>query len=408
MEDHDHLERSNSNSNSIPFKLTYMHYNENLYHELLQQKIDLMKEKFYQFLNNYTDGSSNHLIDDVFIITSITRYRQRCRFAIEKVNDKLTYALYEYGSPSVYCTSYAIASDSINDIMKPLLDYLNDNMILHSRLKAITFLSSMQQEIVIALIYDESLSEEWKVAAVKMREHLLEMNLKYIKYISIVGRSKGEKVIFGNDYVYEQLELKEQTLRYKQMLDGFSNPNGYVNTKALDWICDTLQKIGKEFNLLELYCGNGNHTIALSKYFKNIVAVEINQNLVNAANENLQLNGISNVKVIQCDSGKFSKRILKKNIQEALTLFDCNDDNEMEFNVILVDPPRAGLDRFTLSLITTYNYIIYISCNPDNLIRDLSLIISTHDIVKLAVFDHFAYTKHLEAGIFLKMKSLHD
>jgi len=401
---HNHLE-------SRPFKLTYMHYDEDLYEELLKTKIDCLKEKCYQFLSNDTDGNSNYIIDNLFIIKSPTRYRQRCRFAIERINNKLTYALFEYGTPSVYLSSYAIASVSINITMITLLDYLNENddIILNSGLKACTFLSSMQEEVVIALIYDKPLSEEWKVAAINLKEYLNNKNLENVVNISIIGRSRGEKIIYGKDYVYEVLVLKDQTLRYKQMLDGFSNPNGIVNAKALDWICSTLEQISKstECTLLELYCGNGNHTIALAKYCRFIIAVEINNKLVDAANENLEINSISNAKVVQCDSCKFAKRILKNKRYTIYNDYNDNDNEEVEFNIVLVDPPRAGLDEVTLSLIVKYDYIIYISCNPTNsLLRDLSLsqLISTHEIVKFGVFDHFAYTEHLEAGIFLRRK----
>ena len=86
---------------------------------------------------------------------------------------------------------------------------------------------------------------------------------------------------------------------YKQVEDGFSNPNGNVNKSSLEWLCSTVKGIvnsyqGKEVDLLELYCGGANHTVALSAY-ANIVAVELNKSLCEAAIANLSLNRVGNL-----------------------------------------------------------------------------------------------------------------
>ena len=67
-----------------------------------------------------------------------------------------------------------------------------------------------------------------------------------------------------------------------------------------------------------------------------------------------------------------------------------------------MDPPRAGLDDITRALAKDFEQIIYISCNPETLHRDLHELVKTHEIVKFALFDQFAYTNHIESGIILK------
>ena len=69
---------------------------------------------------------------------------------------------------------------------------------------------------------------------------------------------------------------------------------------------------------------------------------------------------------------------------------------------IFVDPPRAGLDDTTRALSKEYNQIIYISCNPETLHRDLLELQKTHKITNFALFDQFAYTKHIESGVILQ------
>ena len=71
---------------------------------------------------------------------------------------------------------------------------------------------------------------------------------------------------------------------------------------------------------------------------------------------------------------------------------------------MLVDPPRAGLDHDTCMLISIFDKIIYISCNPETLARDVTKLLLTHMIIRVAAFDQFPYTHHLESGIFLVKK----
>lgn len=191
------------------------------------------------------------------------------------------------------------------------------------------------------------------------------------------------------------------------MADGFSNPNGHVNELALTWICNTISTSiynCEEYNLLELYCGNCNHTCALSKYVKHTVAVEINKELCDAARINLAINKIKNVTIVESDSEKFARKILKN---KYYIIQDGNVEKRIEFNFVLVDPPRAGLDVTTLSLIVLYDYILYISCNPaESAIRDLATLLLTHDMIKFATFDHFAFTNHLESGFLIRKKHI--
>jgi len=96
------------------------------------------------------------------------------------------------------------------------------------------------------------------------------------------------------------------------------------------------------------------------------------------------------------------------------------DSIKFSFGAVLVDPPRCGLDDITCNLIKQYSHIIYISCNPVALMRDLVKICNInndkekresklelenkmrHVIQRFAIFDHFAYTEHLECGVYLR------
>jgi tRNA (uracil-5-)-methyltransferase len=80
------------------------------------------------------------------------------------------------------------------------------------------------------------------------------------------------------------------------------------------------------------------------------------------------------------------------------------DLKSYDFSTVLVDPPRSGLDEGTIELISNIENIIYISCNPETLARDLETLTNTHDVVEAAMYDQFPHTEHVESGVFLKRK----
>eukprot|EP00955_Chlamydomonas_euryale_P107834 365803-Chlamydomonas_euryale.AAC.12 len=76
--------------------------------------------------------------------------------------------------------------------------------------------------------------------------------------------------------------------------------------------------------------------------------------------------------------------------------------SDLDLRTLFVDPPRAGLDAESVSLMASFERIVYISCNPDTLCANLGGIAGvTHDVVRFAAFDQFPYTHHLETGVYL-------
>lgn len=155
--------------------------------------------------------------------------------------------------------------------------------------------------------------------------------------------------------------------------------------------------------LLELYCGGGNHTVALAPFVSHIVAIEVSSALCIAAEDNLSSNGITNVTIVHSHSDKFARTILK-----SKTFVDPKSEKTFVFNCVLVDPPRSGLDPLTLSMISSFEHILYISCCPNSLVRDLIALrkCAAFEVVSLAFMDQFPYSPHLETGVYLsKLKS---
>jgi tRNA (uracil-5-)-methyltransferase len=93
------------------------------------------------------------------------------------------------------------------------------------------------------------------------------------KNVHVVGRSKGVKLLLDLDYVIETQEIDGRTYSQKQPEGTFSQPNGYMCAKMVSWAVE--QTKDSPGDCLELYCGNGNFTIPMSKHFRRVVATEV-------------------------------------------------------------------------------------------------------------------------------------
>ncbi len=137
--------------------------------------------------------------------------------------------------------------------------------------------------------------------------------------------------------------------------------------------------------------------------FRRIFAVEINEKLVEVAKENFQLNDVSNVNILAAPSATVANRILGKphyqyrpGRQKAAKIGKDDHNNtkeeeeeveviEYDFGVVLVDPPRAGLDEVTIKAVQQYSTIIYISCYPPRLLENVLQVRSYHPMLFIVV-----------------------
>ena len=104
------------------------------------------------------------------------------------------------------------------------------------------------------------------------------------------GRPLGKRIVIGRDYVEEQLVVAGRSFRYRQPEGAFTQPNGEVCQKMLNWAYEALGE--RDDDLLELYCGNGNFTLPLATRVRRVLATEISKTSVNAALANIEGNGI--------------------------------------------------------------------------------------------------------------------
>lgn len=321
-----------------------------------------------------------------------THFRQRAEFKIWHTEDRCFHAMFERGSNKapIEITNFPIASEAIVKLMPILLEELNHNNELRRRLFQVEYLSTLSGEMLVTLIYHRKIGDEWITEAKALKEKL---------GIHIIGRAKKMRILLDQDHVIETLHVDGKELHYKQIEGGFTQPNAYVNQHMLSWARSCSE--GSESDLLELYCGNGNFSIALADKFRKVFATEISKTSVRAAFDNKEMNHLENVDFARVSAEEFTAHMNGEHPRRRLK--DCQLE-EADFQTILVDPPRAGLDEASCEMISHYPRIIYISCNPDTLEQNLDQLSKTHTIKRFALFDQFPYTHHIESGVYLVKK----
>lgn len=319
-------------------------------------------------------------------------YRLRAEFRMWHDGDRVDYAMYDPDVPKtpIVITEFPAAAKSIDITMPRLKERLQKDEVLKRRLFQTEFLATLSGELMISLVYHRPLDATWEAAARTLANDL---------GVQLIGRSRKQKIVLDRDWLLEELDVDGLTLRYQQIEGSFTQPNGGVNRQMLSWA--RAQAAGLGGDLLELYCGNGNFTIALAPLFERVLATELSKSSVRAAHYNLDANRISNVALVRMSSDEISDAFAGGRDYRRLKDIDLKS---YRFTTLFVDPPRSGLDEATVQLARQFNNILYISCNPQTLRDNVAALHDTHHIAASAAFDQFPYTHHLECGLLLEKR----
>lgn len=355
--------------------------------ENYQTQLNAKKSKLNELYSKFT-----HPELQVFE-SAISHYRMRSEFRVWHEGDDLYYYMFDkLADEKIRTEQFPPASLLINKMMSALMEELRPNHTLRHKLFQVDFLSTVSGEILVTLLYHRQLDNEWLTQAKSLKERLSE------KFkINLVGRARKQKIDLDRDFVIEELSVDGKKLIYKQVENSFTQPNAGVATKMLEWAVNVTNN--STGDLLELYCGNGNFSIALAKNFRKVLATELAGPSVDAAHYNIVVNGVDNLQIVRMSAEDFSDAMNGKREFNRLKGIDLKS---YECNTIFVDPPRAGLDLNTTKLVAGYDRILYISCNPLTQIENLEVLSLTHKITRFALFDQFPYTDHMECGILLE------
>ena len=323
-----------------------------------------------------------------------TAFRMRAEFRMWHEGDKLDYVMFRPEDPKtpIAIDGFPIACEQIQRLMPMLRERLRNSDALRRKLFQVEFLSTLAGDTLVTLAYHRKLDEQWQEAARSLAGEL---------GLSIVGRSRKQKLVIGRDYVQESLPIDGAHFHYRQYEQAFTQPNARLNIRMIEWACEQASNL--DGDLLELYCGNGNFTLPLSRLFDNVVATELSKSSIRAARENLEKNAVNNVQMIRLAAEEVTEAM--NGVREFRRLAQLPKPlAEYDLRTVFVDPPRAGLDQHTEQMAARFPTILYISCNPQTLARNLEHLCKTHRIERFALFDQFPYTDHMECGVFLRQR----
>lgn len=263
------------------------------------------------------------------------------------------------------------------DIDKCLISSIEINSVL-SVLKKMN-LNNVESVVVRSSHFDKSVMVIFSIVG-KVDEGYFIDSLKDI-VSSIYIKKDKYKLIYGSEYIIDKIG----DLRFVISPDSFFQVNTPMAYKLYSKVRDYAGNLD-DSNVLDLYCGTG--TIGLFVGGKSLVGVEINESAIHDANINKNLNNISNCKFICGDSGKVLKGLDKN------------------FDVVIVDPPRSGLSPLSINEVISVgaNRVVYVSCDPVTLARDLNIFKEFYDIKEISLFDLFPNTNHVESVCLLVKK----
>ena len=347
-------------------KPTCPYYDEcggcNLRHQAPEENLIFKKEKVENAIKRI--GKLDVKIEDVIPSYKEDNYRNKVSLKVE--NDKIGY----YGEGTyqlVDIEECMLAEKEINDALRVVKGYLRKK---ENEIKSITIKHGNAKNEILIDIYSTS-----------------DKDIDIIDYlISIRGLSTvifNDKIVYGNGYI-------------KQITNGLmfncsSKSFFQVNSMQMEKLYNeaiSLAKIKNSDTILDLYSGTGTISCIMAGHAKKVIAVEIVEDACLDAKQNLITNNISNVQIICGDATKEINKIKEK------------------IDIIFVDPPRAGVDRKALAIMKKINpkKIIYISCNPVTMARDLNLLSDMYKVKKVQPVDMFPNTSHVECITLLERK----
>ena len=196
-----------------------------------------------------------------------------------------------------------------------------------------------------------------------------------------------EKILYGNGVIKDSILGVDFLISSKSFFQV--NP---IQVEKLYSLAIDNSGITKDEDVFDAYCGIGTISLIASKKAKSVIGVEIVKEAIKDAKNNAKINNINNATFI-CDD---ASNVLTEYANEHRH-FDC----------VFIDPPRKGVDERFINALKTVKpkKVVYISCEPETLARDLSLLQDEYEIKYVQPVDMFPFTFHVESVVSLELKA---
>lgn len=357
----------------------------------------LKRELIIESLQRYTDINYRAFeIKPTIIMDNPNGYRYKSSLPVRKFNEKSTLGLYEPETNKIiYIDNCLVQNERVNKINAKVLEFIDELNVTpyvekfrRGEIKyIITRVSHYNNEAQVTLVTHDKTPKIFDLA-----RKIIEIENVVSVYESINDGIK-EGVFFGPDL--NLLEGKPTIIesigiyKYELLPNAFFQLNP-VQTERLYEEVRKACKLSRTETVLDAYCGVGTIGLYLSKLAKEIIGIEYNKEAVENANQNAKLNKVRNATFYQGDVVE----LLPKLLEEGLKL-----------DVIVVDPPRTGLGSELIETIkkTDVKRIVYVSCNPATLAKDLNILTEKYDVKYMQPVDMFPQTAHVECVVLLEL-----
>ena len=365
------------------------------YEETLNIKKSIVENCLYKALKKEKE------VNNVIGMQNPYYYRNKLQYPLGFIDKERVMGIYSERSHNIIPTQNCMIQNKLcQEVANYAFDYIKENKIKVYDEKTntgtirhiIVRIGVKTNEVLLTLVINDNRFKEYT------EDFIQYMILKFPEIKAIVLNYNQEntnvilgtkcETIYGRGYIYDILgeyKFKISPLSFYQV-----NPiqTEILYNKAIETVIekDTCKQIA-----FDLYCGIGTIGIFASKYFKKIYGIEIVEQAIEDAEYNAKLNNIENIEFYSGDVEKLLPNIIEK--------------ESIKPNVVFVDPPRKGLDKNTIDLLKKLEpeKIVYISCNPATLTRDLNLLEEKYEIKEVQPVDMFPYTSHCEVVSVLQL-----
>lgn len=362
------------------------------YDETLKIKLSHVNELFKK--NNI-----NYVIKEINPSENKIKYRNKMIVGFKYINNDIIAGFYEENSHKIIAMDSCLMHSDIQNkivqetikIMKQLKLRPYDEDRRNGLIRYLLIKEGFKtNELMVVIVTGQEVfpgSNEFckRIRSISPNIKTIVQNINTRKTSVVLGDK--EKILFGNGYISDYLF----DLRFNITSKSFFQ----VNPKQAERLYSKVMEYATLDNtktIIDAYSGVGTIGMYLSKFCKNVISVENNKQAFLAAIYNAKVNNIKNVKFYNDDATLFIKDLAY---------------NKEKIDLIIMDPPRTGsTEEFIMSCVKLRpNKIVYVSCGPDTLARDLKLFLkNNYFISKASCFDMFCFSNHIETVVCLERK----
>ena len=356
-----------------------------------ERQLSFKQVKVIKLLGRY------HRVSEIIGMENPYHYRNKVQAAFGERKGEIISGVYQSSTHNIVPVDNCLIEDEKADEiivtirkllksfkLKPFNDVTMKGFLRHVLIKR-GFLSGEIMVVLVTSVMEFPKESQFVNALLSRHPEITTVvqNLNNKRTSLVLGEES--RVLFGEGYIEEDLCGFRFRISPKAFYQINPTQTEILYNKAIEFAGLT----GNE-TVLDAYCGTGTIGIIASPKAKRVVGVELNGDAVKDAKINAELNSVKNIEFFEDDAGRFMVKAARRSA---------------EYDVVIMDPPRAGASLDFLKCLVTLapKRVVYISCNPETQARDLSYLTRKgYKVKKIQPVDMFPHTEHVETVVLLE------